>query len=71
MNKIALFVASLFVSVASFAQWTKPTAPAVASLTVGQKCYLYNKDADGFLVGANEWGTRASISPTLGHAVLH
>ena len=69
MNKIALFVASLFVSVASFAQWTKPTAPAVASLTVGQKCYLYNKDADGFLVGANEWGTRASISPTLGHAV--
>ena len=69
MNKFALLVASLFVSVASFAQWTKPTAPAVAPMAVGEELYLYNKEADGFLVGANDWGTRASVSPTLGHKV--
>ena len=27
MNKFALFVASLLMSVTSFAQWTKPAAP--------------------------------------------
>ncbi len=69
MNKFALLVASLFVSLASFAQWTKPTAPAVAPMAIGEELYLYNKEADGFLVGANDWGTRASVSPTLGHKV--
>jgi len=69
MRKLTLFVASLLVSVASFAQWTKPTAPAVTPMVVGEECYLYNRDADGFLVGANDWGTRASFSPTLGHKV--
>ncbi|MBQ6965674.1 MAG: hypothetical protein IJP82_08310 [Bacteroidaceae bacterium] len=69
MNRFTLFVASLFVSVASFAQWTKPAAPAVAPMSVGGACYLYNKEADGFLVGANDWGTRASVSVTLGHKV--
>ncbi len=69
MNRFTLFVASLLMSVASFAQWTKPAAPAVAPMTVGAELYLYNQGADGFLVGANDYGTRASVSPTLGHKV--
>jgi hypothetical protein len=69
MNKIALFVASLLMSISSFAQWTKPAAPAVAPMSVDEECYLYNKGADGFLLGANDWETRASVSPTLGHKV--
>ncbi|MBQ9665878.1 MAG: hypothetical protein IJV33_05360 [Bacteroidaceae bacterium] len=69
MNKFVFFIASLFVSVTSFAQWTKPAAPAVAPMAVGEECYLYNKEADGFLLGANDWGTRASVSATLGHKV--
>ena len=69
MNRFALFVASLLVSAASFAQWTKPAAPAVASMKVGEECYLYNKEADGFLLGDNDYGTRASVSPTQGHKV--
>lgn len=66
MNKIALFVASLLMSISSFAQWAKPAAPAVAPMSVDEECYLYNKGADGFLLGANDWETRASVSPTLG-----
>lgn len=69
MNRFTLFVAFLLMSVASFAQWTKPAAPAVAPMTVGAELYLYNQGADGFLVGANDYGTRASVSPTLGHKV--
>ena len=69
MNRFTLLVTSLLMSVASFAQWTKPAAPAVASMEVGKECYLYNKGADGFLVGGNDYGTRASVSPTLGHKV--
>lgn len=45
------------------AQWMKPE-PATTSFDTYMNCYLYNKEAGGFLVGANEWGTRASISPT-------
>ena len=70
MNKFALFVASLLVSVSSFAQWSKPAAPAVAPLAVGEELYLYNKDAGAFFVGANDWGTRASVSETAGHKVI-
>ena len=70
MKRIAFIVASLLMSVASFAQWTKPAAPAVEPLQTGEEVYLYNRDADGFLVGANDWGTRASVSPTSGHKVI-
>jgi len=62
MNRFVIFVFSLLSSVNSFAQWSKPSAPAKGSLTINTECYLYNKDAGGFLTGANEWGTRASIS---------
>ncbi len=69
MNKLALLVTSLFVSISISAQWVKPAAPASIPLAVGEECYLYNKDADGFLLGANDYGTRASISSTSGHKV--
>ena len=70
MKRLTFFVASVMMSIASFAQWTKPTAPAVEPMTVGQEVYLYNRDADGFLLGANDWGTRASVSQTLGHRII-
>ena len=69
MKKFSIFFASLLVSVASFAQWTKPATPKAQELTVDAECYLFNIDAEGFLLGANDWGTRASVSPTLGHKV--
>lgn len=64
-----MLFASLWVCVSAFAQWTKPANPASTPLAVGQECYLFNKDAGGFLVGANDYGTRASVSATLGHKV--
>lgn len=60
---------SLLVTTSMWAQWTKPAPPAVQEMKVGEECYLYNKMADGFLLGANDWNTRASISQTLGHKV--
>ena len=38
-------------------------------MEAGQECYLYNVKAEGFLVGANDYGTRASVGATLGHKV--
>ncbi len=38
-------------------------------MSVGAESYLYNKGAGAYLVGANEWGTRASVSTTAGHKV--
>ncbi|MCM1311549.1 MAG: hypothetical protein NC206_09565 [Bacteroides sp.] len=70
MNKLVLFAASLTVSMTSFAQWTKPADPASIPLTVGKECYLFNKDAGAFFVGANDYGTRASVSVTSGHKVI-
>ena len=43
---------------------------ASTPLATGTKLYLYNPGADGFFVGANEWGTRASFSNTVGHKVI-
>ncbi|HCJ47039.1 MAG TPA: hypothetical protein DHV83_05705, partial [Prevotella sp.] len=37
-------------------------APAKSPLEMGKTMYLYNKDAKGFLLGANDWGTRASYA---------
>ncbi len=70
MNKLVLFMASLSVNMTSFAQWTKPADPVCMPLTVGKECYLYNKEAGAFFVGANDYGTRASISVTTGHKVI-
>ena len=68
MRKMYFMLASLMVSLASMAQWTKPALQA-QPMEVGQECYLYNVKAEGFLVGANDYGTRASVGTTLGHKV--
>lgn len=60
---------SLCVSNIASAQWTKPSAPASTPLVTSSECYLYNIGADGFLVGANDYGTRASVSQTSGYKV--
>lgn len=70
MKKTYLFLASLLVSLCSFAEWTKPATPKGQDLSVGTECYLFNTEAEGFLLGANDWGTRASYSATLGHKVI-
>ena len=69
MKKLLLLSLCLTVSVCSFAEWEKPAAPAKAPMQVGAKLYLYNAEAGAFLCGANDWGTRASVSTTLGHEV--
>ncbi|MDO5482305.1 MAG: hypothetical protein Q4F47_04625, partial [Bacteroidaceae bacterium] len=43
------------------------TSPLVTDGSVAQ--YLYNVEAKAFLVGANDWGTRASFSATTGYPV--
>lgn len=68
-SRFSILIASLLMCASAFAQWTKPALPASTPLEVGKECYLFNKDAGGFLVGANDYGTRASVSATLGHKV--
>lgn len=73
MKKKLLFVAALCcASASSYAQWTKPTLKNVGftlkevvnaageTEQVSDTLYLYNTKAPGFLVGANDWKTRAS-----------
>jgi len=58
----------MLVSLTAGAQWTKPV-PKGQPLATSAECYLYNVDADGFLCGANDWGTRASVVPMHGHKI--
>jgi hypothetical protein len=53
----------------SFAQWVKPAPPAIGQMSIDTGCYLYNMEANGFLTGGNEWGTRASISEKHGSKI--
>ena len=70
MKKLLTFLAlSVLVAVGAYAQWTKPAAPASVPLQTGETLYLYNSDADAFFLGANDWETRASVSPTKGYQV--
>ncbi len=68
-TKLLLFASLMLWSVGIFAQWTKPTPPAGEELKAGDEIYLYNVEADAFFLGANDWGTRASVNPTHGHKV--
>ena len=68
-QKLLLLSATFFVSIMGFAQWTKPV-PKGTDLVMGDLFYLYNVEAGGFLVGANEWDTRASVSPVTGHQIV-
>jgi len=64
-----LLIAVLATCIPVLAQWAKPTPPASTPLAVETQLYLYNVDAEKFFTGANEWGTRASLSATSGHCV--
>ena len=39
-------------------------------MNVGDTLYLYNKGAGAFFTGANDWGTRASVSTEVGNKVI-
>ena len=69
MKKLFLTMALLVVGLAAHAQWTKPATPTAQPLTAGAEVYLYNVDAEGFLTGGNDWGTRASVDPLHGHKI--
>lgn len=72
MKKSLLLLVSLLVSVASFAQWTKPVPKATDTFKYSERkgdnagdtvvYYLYNKDAGAFLNQGNAWGTQATIA---------
>ncbi|MBR1521972.1 MAG: hypothetical protein IJ635_12170 [Bacteroidaceae bacterium] len=50
---------------------TAPEAPAFAELSTDGSTpqYLYNVEAKAFYLGANDWGTRASVAADKGYAV--
>ena len=60
MKKSLLLLATLGMSSAAFAQWTKPVV-TTQDMTLNDTVYLYNTEYVGFLVGANDWNTRASV----------
>ncbi len=74
MKKNLLFLGALMLtSVSASAQWVAPEMPAKASNledVVGEKVFLYNKEAGGFLRGLGKdgdgmyWGTRAGVDTT-------
>ena len=82
MKKKLLLVAAICMSASGYAQWTRPefknsgfTLREVVDEngepeTVSDTLYLYNKEAGGFLVGANDWNTRASVGGYKGYKVI-
>ena len=69
MKKTLLLIASVMMgTVAAFAQWTKPVPEFTALADDGETIqYLYNVEYGGFLLGANDWNTRASLSKVNGY----
>ena len=68
-RKFTFLAISLLMSMGLYAQWTKPAAPATVPLQTDETLYLYNPKADAFFLGANDWGTRASVNSTKGYKV--
>ncbi|MBR1666639.1 MAG: hypothetical protein IJ693_00005 [Bacteroidaceae bacterium] len=67
MKKSLLFLATMLCSAVSFAQWTQPIPEFQALADDGETIqYMYNVEYGGFFLGANAWGTRASVSKTYG-----
>ena len=78
ITKSFLALVLMFVGmVSALAQPVAPKAPeapaapkASAFVTDGStEQYLYNVEAKGFFIGANDWGTRASFSAEKGYKV--
>ena len=71
MRKALLSIVCLLTALAASAEtWTAPAAPENTDLRTGEELYLYNRGAKAFMLGANDWGTRASVSPTHGYKVV-
>ena len=70
MRKTLLSIVCLLMALGASAQtWTAPAAPEQTDLKTGEELYLYNVGSKAFFLGANDWGTRASVSPTHGYVV--
>ena len=72
MKKTALFLATLLLSLATAsAQWVRPV-PEFSDIVVDGSTvqYLYNVEAGGFLLGANDWNTRATLSKEKGYKMV-
>ena len=70
MRKTLLSIICLLTALFASAQtWTAPAAPEQTDLKTGEELYLYNVGSKAFFLGANDWGTRASVSPTHGYVV--
>ena len=66
MKRNLLLLASLFLSIGAFAQWTKPV-PETTGFYQGSaenSAYMYNKEAGLFFTEGNAWGTQASVAST-------
>ena len=71
MRKTLLSIVCLLTAFVAQAQtWTAPAAPEQTDLKTGEELYLYNVGSKAFFLGANDWGTRASVSPTHGYVVI-
>ena len=70
MKRLLLSIAASLLCTVSYAEWTKPKTPTAQPFTPGETFYLYNLEARAFFVGANDYGTRASVSPSMGHKVI-
>lgn len=73
MKKLFLMLSLMMTGTAMMAQWTEPTHPVLPTpefsqvVTDGETVqYFYNVEAKGFLLGANDWNTRTSVSAKKG-----
>ena len=65
MKQKSLFILAslMMLSLTASAQWTKPTMSTFTEMATDGNTvqFLYNVGTERFLVGANEWNTRASV----------
>ena len=63
-QKFLLLGAALMMSATVFAQWTKPVPSSTQDMVDDGETiqFLYNPGAGGFLAGANDYNTRASVA---------
>lgn len=69
MRKFFFLIGALVSVFSTASAWEKPAAPAVQALATDGETeqYIYNEGTGGFLVGDNNWFTRASALKTLGY----
>lgn len=69
IKSLLVMTASMLMSVSAFGQWTKPAAPELQDFIQDGETeqYIYNVEAGAFLLGANDWNTRGSVSTSKGY----